>query len=246
MSIIVHLKKAALIGGALGVVGIFGLNGVAQAATTTSTANTANQQQELANIKAKGAAEITRRINSLKTAESKISSTTKLSSSDQAYLENEVTTEISGLTALQTTLAGDTTVATAISDAKSIFTEYRVYALVLPKVWLVADADHQQTTEAKLTTLAGNLQTRITADQNAGKDVTTLQNELNNMIAKTNDAQAISSSIEQKVLTLQPSDYNSDQTILSGDKAQLNTAHSDNEAAYADAKNIVSGLKALG
>lgn len=245
MNIILSLRRISLIVGMSAVVTSPLLVGSVASAATTSTALTTKQQQDLATIQSKGAAEITRRLTSLNTALSKISSTTKLSASDQSYLESEVNTEISGLTALQTKLAADTTDAAAIADAKSIYTEYRVYALVLPKTWLVSYADNQQTTEAKLTTLSQTLQSRITADKTAGKDITTLQNELNDIITQTNNAQAISSSIEQKVLTLQPSDYNSDNTILSGDLAQLKTAHSDNEAAYTDAKNIVSGLEAL-
>jgi hypothetical protein len=60
---------------------------------------------------------------------------------------------------------------------------------------------------------------------------------------QTQAAHAISSNIESVVVNLQPSDYNSNHAILSGDNTQLKTAHADNQAAYADAKNIVSGLK---
>jgi hypothetical protein len=118
--------------------------------------------------------------------------------------------------------------------------------LIVPKVALVKTADSQQVVEAKLTTLAQKLQARISTAKTNGKDVTTLQSELSDMTTRINSAQVISSAIQQKVLTLlQPSDYNSDHTILSGDSAQLKTAHSDNEAAYTDAKNIVSALKSL-
>ena len=65
------------------------------------------------------------------------------------------------------------------------------------------------------------------------------------MTTQVSNAQAISSSIESKVLTLQPSDYNSDHTLLNGDAAQLKTAHTDNEAAFTEAKNIVASLKTL-
>ena len=38
--------------------------------------------------------------------------------------------------------------------------------------------------------------------------------------------------MEQKVIALQPTDYNSDHTVLGGYRTQLQAAHSDNVAAY--------------
>lgn len=211
-----------------------------------STSNTATSQQNLlAQMQSKGTAEINRRITSLNAAASKISSATKLTSSDKSYLQTEVSGEISGLTSLETTLNAETTVTAARTDVQNIFSEYRVYALILPKLRLVVAADGEQATAAKLSSFSPQLQTRITADQTAGKDVTTLQDKLNDMDSQTANAQSLANAIETKVLTLQPSDYDSDSTILSGDVTQLKTAHSDNQAAYSDAENVVSGLKAL-
>jgi hypothetical protein len=213
--------------------------------TSASTSTTTTQQQHLANIISRGNAEINRRLTTLNTLNSKISAAVHLTSSDKSYLTTEVNTEISGLTSLESTLDAETTITAARTDVQNIFNEYRVYALVAPKVVLVKTADDQQTVEANLTTLAQKLQTHINTASANGKNVTSLQNTLTNMNTETQNAQAISSSIEAKVLTLQPSDYNSDHTILSGDLGQLKTAHGDNQAAYSDAKTIVAGLKSL-
>lgn len=221
----------------------------ASSTTGTSKKNSAAltqvQQTDLTTLKTKGSAEINRRIDSLNSATSKINTTTKLSSSDKAYLQNEVATEISGLTSLESTLNGETTLSAARTDVQSIFSDYRVYALLLPKVRLIVAADGEIATSDKLTTLATQLQSQITTDQNAGKNVSQLQADLTDMQTQANNAQSIANSIESKVLTLQPTDYNSDHTILSGDLAQLKTAHADNQAAYNDAKKINSGLKSL-
>ncbi len=214
-------------------------------ANTTNT-NTATQQTLLNNILNKGNAEITRRLESLNSLTTKITSAKKLSSSDQSYLENEVSSELSGLTTLKSSLDACTLATCAVPFAQSIFNDYRVYALVLPKVHLVKMADDQQAIETSLTTLSQKLQSRITADQTAGKNVASLQTELNTMIADINAAQSISSNIESTVLPLQPSDYNSDHTILSGYAQQLQTARNDLQAAAAQAKTIITGLKSLG
>lgn len=203
----------------------------------------ATAQTDLANLKSKGESEITRRITSLNSAESKISSTTKLSSSDQAYLENEVNNEISGLTTLKTTLSGETTLAAARSDVQSIFSDYRVYALLLPKIRIITAADSEQATSTKLTTLEGQLQTKINNAKSAGNDVTTLQTDLNTMQTDSSNAQSIAAALESSVLTLQPTNYDNDHTILSGDLSQLKTAHTDNVNAYNEGKTIVSALE---
>ena len=120
-----------------------------------------------------------------------------------------------------------------------------MYALVAPKIGLIKVADDQQATETKLIALSQKLQTRITAAQQAQKDVTSLQNQLTDLNAKVAAAQAISTKVESSVIGLQPTDYNSDHAVLSGYNDQLKTARSDNQAAIADAKSIINSLKTL-
>ncbi len=217
-------------------------------ATTAGAAqaNTqANQQQHLQNIISRGNQEIARRLASLDKLTAKINATAKLSATDKTALTDEVNTTASALTTLKTKLDAETTVAAAGQDASTIVSDYRIYALVLPKVYLVKTADDEQVTDTQLAALATKLQARLTTAQQAGKSVTSLQATLANMTTQTSAAQAIASSIEAKVSSLQPSDYNTDHTLLSGDAAQLKTAHADNVAAYQDAKTIIAGIKAL-
>jgi hypothetical protein len=215
------------------------------ATPSTTASTTASDQARLKLIISKGDKEITRRLATLNTLSNKINGAVKLSGSDKNTLSNEVSDETSGLNSLKAKLDTDTDLATAKTDAQSIFSGYRVYALIVPKVQLVKTADDQQVAEDKLTALAAKLQTRITAAQSSGKDVASLQNTLDDLTAKTKAAQVISSGVESSVINLQPSDYNSNHGILSGDRDKLKTAQSDIKAAAVDAKNIVSGLKQL-
>lgn len=248
-----NLKQAGL--AALTLISVCGLAAVPVSAlaavgattdvSTASSGTSAGNTKQLQLIISRGNIEITRRLSTLNKLTSKISGNTKLSSSDKSSLSSEVSGEISGLTSLKSSLDGDTTVANAKTDAQSIIDDYRVYALIGPKVYLVKTADDQQVAEGKLTTLAGKLQNDITADQNDGKNVATLQSELNDLTAKAQAAQAISSNIESSVVGLQPSDYNSDHSVLSGDRNQLKTAQTDIAAAVSDAKNIITALRNL-
>lgn len=213
--------------------------------STTSTASTAGDQAKVKAIINRGDKEITRRLATLNTLSNKINGAVKLSSSNKSTLATEVSNEISGLTALKTKLDADTDLNTTKTDAQSIFGDYRVYALIVPKVKLVKTADDQQVAEDKLTSLVSKLQDRITTAKTAGKDVTDLQNTLNDMTAKTTAAQQTSSSVESSVIGLQPSDYNSNHQLLSGYRDKLKTAQGNIKSATTDSQTIVNGLKKL-
>ncbi|HSX33551.1 MAG TPA: hypothetical protein VLF91_04400 [Candidatus Saccharimonadales bacterium] len=217
---------------------------VANSTTAGSGTNT-DQATRLTNMKQKGDQEITRRLNALSKLTDKITAAAKLSASDKAALSSEVSSEITGLTTLKAKLDAETTVAGAAADVQSMVTEYRVYALIVPKVQLIKTADDQQAVESKLTDLATKLQARLTTAQTQGKDVSALQTKLTDMNTQIATAQAISAGVEVEALALQPSDYNADHAIVSSYRNRLQTAHQDNQAAYQDAKAIVSGLKSL-
>jgi len=214
--------------------------------TTNSTStNSATEKAKLQNIITKGDQEIARRLASLSKLTSKINAATKLTGADKATLTAEVNATISGLNTLKAKLDAETTVAAARADVQSIYTEYRVYALVAPKVGLIKVADDQQVAEQKLQALIQKFQTRLNAAKSKGKNVDALETVLSDMTQKVNASASISSTIQAKVIGLQPTDYNNDHAVLNGTSAQLKTAHTDNVAAYQDAKQIVAGLKGL-
>jgi len=215
------------------------------ASATSDSSSSSTDSQRLSNIKTKGDAEINRRLAALGTLSTKISNATKLTSADKSTLLGEVTAEISGLTALKAKLDAETTVSAAAADVQNMVTEYRVYALIVPKIQFVRMADNQQVVQSKLTALATKLQTRITAAQTAGKDVALLQQQLTQLQSIVSAAGVVSSSVEAKVIVLQPSDYNSDHSTLSGYNEQLKSVHQQNQTAYDLAKTMVSELKAL-
>ena len=195
-------------------------------AASPSTASTADQAKIQVIIN-RGNSEIIRRLNTLNTLSAKINATTKLSAGDKSSLSTEVSSEIGNLTSLRAKLDADTDLPTAKTDAQSIINDYRVYALVVPKVDLVKTADDQQVAEGNLTTLAGKLQSRLTSAQGSGKTVTGPQRTLADLNSEVAGAEAISSNIETTVIGLQPSDYNTNPKVLSGDRDQLKTAQGD-------------------
>lgn len=213
---------------------------------TTSVSIVGVNQTQLNNIITKGNAAIEERLATLNNLLSVVRSTTnKLSPTDRANLIVEIDSEIAGLTTLKTQLDGETTVTAAQTDNRNIYLDFRVYGLVVPKVTMVKAADDQQATEDLLSAMSIKLQYRINNALAAGQNVTALQDSLNTMESDTTTAQANSSAVETTVLPLLPAQYNTNPSLLDGDYAQLKLARQDNNAAYALAQEIVTGLKAL-
>jgi hypothetical protein len=209
---------------------------------STASTKTTVKTAALSVIITKGNTEITRRLNNLSKLTSLISASTKLSASDKANLSAEVTSATSGLTTLKSQLDASTTVAQAATYVAQMVTEYRVYALVDPKIYLIKVADDQITIEANLTTMSQKLQARI-AGLNSSSS-TNAQTSLTNMNSMITAAQTISNGVDSPALiNLQPTDYDSNHAVLSGYNTQLQTAHTDIETAIADAKSIISVLE---
>ena len=85
----------------------------------------------LAGIKAKAATDITDRVNALNAAIAKVNGAKGLGSS-QAGLVSYLGADIAPLQQLNQTIQGDATLQQAAHDFGTIFSDYRVYVLVLP------------------------------------------------------------------------------------------------------------------
>jgi len=221
------------------------LAATAKAADTTTTPISTSDSTRLTTIKTKGDAEIGRRLNTLNQLLVNISDAAKLSAANKQALSQEIGDETTNLMQLRLKLAGETKVTDAAADVAAMVTEYRVYALIVPKVKLVKAADDQQAVEQKFSDLQTKLAARITSAQNSGKDVSALQSKLQDLQTNVAAAQTLSSGVETGVLPLQPTDYDHDHSVLSGYRDKLQTARIDLQNAYNDAKAIIASLKKL-
>jgi hypothetical protein len=239
-------RTPSTIGLALAVASLTALPAAALSTPNSLAASTTSADQaQLQLIINRGNNEISRRLSTLQGLTTKITSATKLSASDQASLSDEVTSEVTGLTSLKAKLDADTTVAAARTDAQSIITGYRVYAFIVPKIGLVKAADDQQVAESKLTALVPKLQSRVDAAKAAGKNVTSLASGLTDMSTQISNAQGILPSVSASIISLQPSDFNTNHKVLSDYRDKLKTAQTDIRAAVTDANSIVNALKNL-
>jgi hypothetical protein len=216
--------------------GLLVASGVASEASPTTSVR-------VQSIMAGASAKVDTRLATLDRLATTVRSSASLSSSDKAYLSDEISNEISGLSGLQTKLAADTNVAQASADADSVLSGYRVYTLVVPKVRLVSMADHQQHVEATLRSRAQTLQSMITADTSAGTDVSSEQTALDKVLSQISIAEWFSASLENRVLLLQPSDWNAHHDTLTGDRAALITLHAQNLSSASKLDSIARLLQ---
>ncbi|HUC79212.1 MAG TPA: hypothetical protein VMQ58_03140 [Candidatus Saccharimonadales bacterium] len=223
-------------------IGSFGLmTVVVNAASTSSSSN----QAKLVTVQNRAVSEIGQRLTTLNNLDVQVSQSTKLNSTDKSLLSTEIQGEIDGLSSLKTKLLADTTVPQANSDEASIFSVYRVYALMIPKVAVLSMADNQQNIEVKLTTLSQNLQIKISTAKTAGKNTTTVSSQLVTMNSSISSATNLSGTVRSNVLTLLPTDWNANHNLFSGDRNQLNQAYKDNTSANSTAASITTELKSL-
>ena len=218
---------------------------------TVSTKKQEKQEQNTDRAKTKAVAEINRRITSLNGLIALIGAMKHLSESDKNALIADAQAQITNLASLKTKIQADTDPATLRTDRQSIFTQYRIYLLFLPKTRILAAADRMGEIVDLMTQTAAKLQTAIDAAKTAGKDVASLQAALTSAQAKIEDAKLAYTNAENAVKTLVPD--GGDEGKAQSNKAALQNAHTmiktgaqDLKTASQNFKTIREGLRSLG
>jgi hypothetical protein len=204
------------------------------------------KQATISQIIAAGTCSVQLRNTSLAAAIVRINQMEKIASSTQASLIATATASESTLNTINTTLAGDTSTTTAISDYDSIFNSVRVYALVVPRIWIDAAADRIMILTSDISAVQSTLQTEnATADTAVQMENAPLFSDLSTQITTANSD---ASGSENEVAPLVPDLGN--KSILQSNTAALQNAQQMNQggqtatnAAVSDVKQIIANLK---
>lgn len=192
----------------------------------------------LQQVQATAAANISARLTRLNTAIGKVQAETDLGA-DQATLVRILSSDVSGLQQLETTVAGATTVRSAVTDYRQMFTGYRVYALALPVVGLVSTDDHLTAVAVPRLEAAA---TRI-ASHEKPSDQAQVQALLSEMAGQLT---AATGAVAGDPATLEgdtPAEWNADHGLLGTARAATKTAAMDVKAARADAWQAEAALR---
>jgi F0F1-type ATP synthase membrane subunit b/b' len=204
----------------------------------------ANQQARVTNLKAKADAEINRRLTTLNNAVNRINNAKKLSAADKASLTTLIQSDITNLTTLKAKIDADTDLAVLKTDIESIVKDYRIYAMAMPKVELIALSDAILSNSDNLNNIITKFQDLINKAQSEGKDMSKAQTALADMQAKLADAKTQAQSVHDSVMPLTPEGYPGNKSTLESARNNLKTAKGDLQAARADAKMIITALRA--
>lgn len=196
----------------------------------------------LATIKAAGAAATSKRITALGAAITKVNGDTYLTSSNKSTILNTLNSDETAMTSLASKIAADTTLTQASADVKSIYTEYRVFAVALPQARLTSESDRLAGTALpKLTAAQAKLESALTGTF-AAKSTPALVADLADMSTRITAAQSANASVAADALAITPADFDSNHAVLSTIRNSEKTAVADAKKARDDAKTVLAAL----
>lgn len=208
------------------------------ATTVAGAATSGTTPQSLSGIQAKAAAAISLRTNDLNAAISKANADPRLGS-DNAALVAYLQADIAPLQALGHKIAGDTVESTAAADYATIFTTFRVLALVLPAAHIAGAADQiNVTTVPTLTALTAKAASHVNPSNQA-----VLQPLVNDLQVQITAAANDTAGVSATVLVYTPTDWNANHGLLASGHGSVQTARTDIAKAEADLKQIAAVLK---
>ena len=153
--------------------------------------------------------EIDRRVASLNNLIRIINNTKRLSESQKSQLVTQVNVEVTNLQYLRGKIEADSDIAMLTADKQSIVLSYRIYALFLPKINIIALGDQ----------IIGLAETMTLKTQNQAA------------LAKINDATTKAQAAIDSVMPLTPDGYPGNKATLKSANDQLRTARADLNAA---------------
>ena len=232
------LAAAAALGGAGTAAGAATAAGSTGNSGPTGTDGSAAVPATLAGIKAKAATDITDRVNDLNAAISKVNAAKGLGTG-QSTIATYLGTDVSPLQQLNATIQGDTTVKQAAHDFSTIFTDYRVYVLVLPAARIAAAADRATTTTLPALTADGAKAAAHVNPRNS-EFLQPLIDDLNHQISTASGAV---NGLAATVLAYTPPQWNANHALLSPAKSAEQGADTATKKARSDVQDIVQVLR---
>ena len=207
----------------------------------TGAAAKACSPDRLAKIKARVDTAVSKREATIDSLTKALAARKHVSDGHRATLSATYTSDAPGLRAVNATVQADTTCAKAVTDGRTVVTDYRIYLLLAPQTHLVAAADSGTYAAGRLAATEQKAQDAIDKLTDAGKKAAA-QTALDDMTAQLSATTAALSGVADGVLALKPADIPAQQATIDGYRAKVATAHTDLAKALADAKTLKSLL----
>jgi hypothetical protein len=207
-------------------------------ADTVSPTGRVGQIVEAASLKLlqqRGASEIDRRLTSLDQMSARIDDAAVMTPAHRDALKSTLDADRTALNSLKTKLSAETDESAARTEVQSIFSQFRVYAVLVPKVHLVRSADAVSAAATQLQDAAAGLDTVTARLKAAGKDTTAAEASIAEVRRRSQTALDEVKGAADTALSLQAQGY-------PANTSQRDAAQQSIEKASADAR---AGLEAL-
>jgi hypothetical protein len=210
------------------------------APTSTSGTPRTCAADRLSYVQARVDAAVKKRLVTIDRLTSALGARTHVSDAHRATLSATYTADTSGLTAVDAKVQADTTCGQAVTDGRTVVTDYRVYLLLVPQTHLVAASDAGTYAAGQLAAAEPKAQAAIDALTDP-QEKAAAQAKLDDMTSKVDAATTALDGVADAMLALKPADIPAQLATIDGYRAKVGTAHQDLRQAVADAK----ALKAL-
>ena len=239
------INKAATVAA---IVSLVALPVFAETATSTvrgARAGAATAQRVTA-LQNKGDKEIDSRVASLNALITRIQGLKNVNDAQKAAIVAKLQSLVTDLTTLKAKIGSDTSTTTAKADTDAVTQDYRIYALAIPQLNILAASDRSMTIVAMMATIEGKLQARLSQASGIA-NLSTLQANIADMNAKLTDASTQAQNAVTEVSPLVPDQ--GDKTVMASNTATLKDARSKIQAATKDLtaarKDIQTIIQAL-
>lgn len=185
------------------------------------------QSPAMSRLKTRGDNEITRRVSELTKVVMRITDIKRLSTDQKTSLTTDVQGQIDALNTLKTKIDADTDIATLRADVQSIVKSYRIFALYIPKTYIIVHADRLLDIIDDLTVMQTKLKERGGSES-----------LLADMTTKLTDAKTQATNAINAVMPLTPDGYPGNKTTLQSARTMLVAARADIQAAHKDGQQI--------
>lgn len=213
--------------------------------TSTTGAVTDKQTARITKLRERALKEIDRRVASLNRLTVRVNNFKKLPDAQKTTYTTKIQTEITSLTTLRAKIVADTDIETLKVDTQSVVTAYRIYAVFIPQIHMLAASDAMLESVEKMTDLAAKLESRITTAKAAGNTTTALETALASMKTKIVNATEHATAVVTTVSALTPEGYPGNKTQLEVARKELREGRESLRGARENARTIMQGLKTL-
>ncbi len=180
---------------------------------------------------------INERIQALHGNKTAIEKNNKLTEEQKTLLVTSLTTNVASLTTLKASIASSTDATTTKALSESIFKDYRIYGIVIPKVRLESRIYQLKNHTTTLSERFIKIQTKIDEHKAKGNDVTAWQKNLDDAKALVAQNMFKLDELLKKTATLTPASYGTTS------KAIIDSVSSDMRAISKDLNTVVSKVR---